>query len=180
MGRNTSGVKGIKLSAGDELVGMVVADPSATLLTVCANGYGKRTLFGPNESLELGATADEGGENEDEEDVVEEPSVAEEGSETEDAASGQRYRTQRRGGKGLRDIKTTDRNGPLIGSVAVADDDEVLVMTARGKLQRFLVKEISTIGRNTQGVRLMSLDEGDTVAAVVRVPKDENDDAEKA
>ena len=48
MGRNTSGVKGIKLRGGDSLVGMVVADPDAQLLTVCANGYGKRTPFGPN------------------------------------------------------------------------------------------------------------------------------------
>ena len=48
MGRNTSGVKGISLAAGDELVGMVVVDPAATLLTACLNGYGKRTPFGPN------------------------------------------------------------------------------------------------------------------------------------
>ena len=48
MGRNTSGVKGITLSKGDTLVGMVVADPDATLLTACQNGYGKRTPFGPN------------------------------------------------------------------------------------------------------------------------------------
>ena len=48
MGRNTCGVKGISLRKGDELVGMVVADPDATLLTVCENGYGKRTTFGPN------------------------------------------------------------------------------------------------------------------------------------
>ena len=48
MGRNSSGVKGIKLVGDDTVVGMVVADPDATLLTVCANGYGKRTPFGPN------------------------------------------------------------------------------------------------------------------------------------
>ena len=51
MGRNTSGVKGIRLGRDDALVGMVVADPEATLLTVCANGYGKRTLFGPHSPL---------------------------------------------------------------------------------------------------------------------------------
>ena len=48
MGRNTSGVKGISLRADSEVVGMVVADPEATLLTVCEKGYGKRTNFGPN------------------------------------------------------------------------------------------------------------------------------------
>lgn len=50
-GCNTSGVKGVSLKKTDELVGMVVADPDATLLTVCENGYGKRTPFGPNAEL---------------------------------------------------------------------------------------------------------------------------------
>ena len=135
----------------DSLVGMVVADPEATLLTACQNGYGKRTNFGPNSSAE--------DEEPDEEDAAR-PSA--------------RYRTQRRGGKGLLDIKTTDRNGPVIGIVRVTDDDEILMMTARGKIQRIRAGEISVIGRNTQGVRIMSLDEGDTLTAVVRVPQEEN------
>jgi DNA gyrase subunit A len=149
MGRNTSGVKGITLEEGDRLVGMVVADPQATLLTACQNGYGKRTNFGPNSDS------------------------AEEGTD-EDASSSARYRTQRRGGKGLRDIKTTTRNGPVIGICRVDDDDEILIMTARGKIQRIRAQEISVIGRNTQGVRIMSLDEDDTLTAVVRVPLEEN------
>ena len=53
MGRASSGVKGIRLSKDDQVVGMVVADPEATLLTACANGYGKRTPFGPNSTVEL-------------------------------------------------------------------------------------------------------------------------------
>jgi DNA gyrase subunit A len=173
MGRNTSGVKGINLGKGDQLVGMVVADPDATLLTVCSNGYGKRTPFGPNSPVTEAPLADgaEAGE------VVEaapEPSEPAEAEAEEEASSssGSRYRTQRRGGKGLRDIKTTERNGPVVSIVDVLDSDEVLVMTARGKLQRLRAGEISVIGRNTQGVRIMSLDEADTVAAVVRVPRD--------
>ncbi|MDP6556288.1 MAG: DNA gyrase C-terminal beta-propeller domain-containing protein, partial [Pirellulaceae bacterium] len=86
------------------------------------------------------------------------------------------YRTQRRGGKGLRDIKTTARNGKVIGITRVEDDNEVMMMTARGKIQRIAVKEIGIIGRNTQGVRIMSLDGGDKLAAVVRVPLEEGDD----
>ncbi len=73
----------------------------------------------------------------------------------------------------MRDIKTTDRNGPVIPVVGVSDDDEVLMMTARGKIQRTAAGEISVIGRNTQGVRIMSLDAGDTLAAVVRVPRED-------
>jgi len=164
MGRSTSGVKGIKLSAGDQVVGMVVADPEATLLTVCQNGYGKRTPFGPNSTDEI---ADE--DNGEEAAAAPEP-AAEEG---EEGSSSQRYRTQGRGGKGLRDIKTTTRNGPVVSVVSVNDDDEVLMISARGKLQRLAVNEISIIGRNTQGVRIMALDEEDTVAGVVRVPRDE-------
>ena len=62
--------------------------------------------------------------------------------------------------------------------VGVRDDDELLMMTARGKIQRLVAGEISVIGRNTQGVRIMSLDEGDTLAAAVGVPREEvSDDA---
>jgi DNA gyrase subunit A len=166
MGRNTSGVKGISLSADDSLVGMVVAEPDATLLTACANGYGKRTRFGPNSPLEDQAAAVD--------DDAPEPSEPESTGEDEEVSSANRYRTQRRGGKGLRDIKTTERNGPVIGVAAVRDDDEILMMTARGKLQRVVAGEISVIGRNTQGVRIMSLDEGDTLAAIVPVPREDS------
>jgi len=151
MGRNTSGVKGIGLRKGDHLVGMVVAEPEATLLTVCANGYGKRTPFGVGTS---GTDEEEGGEEE---------------------VSSQRYRLQRRGGKGVRDIKTTKRNGPVIGIVRVNDDDELLMISARGKIQRIRAIDISVIGRNTQGVRIMKLDDSDTLTAVVRVPAEETE-----
>ena len=59
----------------------------------------------------------------------------------------------------------------------VRDSDELLLMTARGKIQRIRASDISVIGRNTQGVRIMSLDEGDTVVAVVRVPPEEQADS---
>src|SRR6188474_516229 len=96
---------------------------------------------------------------------------APEEEEAEGSSSSFRYRTQGRGGKGLRDIKTTDRNGPVIGIVSVRDDDELLMMTARGKIQRMVAGEVSVIGRNTQGVKIMSLDDDDTLAGVVRVPR---------
>ena len=176
MGRNTSGVKGISLSGGDELVGMVVAEPEATLLTVCANGYGKRTTFGPNSPAAEGEEPEQAGEAADELDIAPADEAAEEPTEDEagdEGGSGRRYRTQRRGGKGLRDIKATERNGPVVSVVSVSNDDELLMITARGKIQRTAVNEISVIGRNTQGVRIMSLDEGDTLAAAVRVPREE-------
>jgi DNA gyrase subunit A len=164
---------------------MVVADPAATLLTVCERGYGKRTNFGPNTPYTGGdepPTDDESAgesvppENASGENAAGIAAVA--GAEPEeegddDGASGARYRTQRRGGLGLRDIKATARNGKVIGIIRVDDTDEVLMMTARGKIQRIAASDMSVIGRNTQGVRIMTIDDDDTLAAVVRVPKEE-------
>ena len=150
MGRNTSGVKGINLVKDDYLIGMVVVDPDATLLTATEHGYGKRTNFGKGEV-----------------------------DENDEVSSSNRYRAQKRGGKGIRDIKTTERNGSVVAILPVNDDDEILLMTARGKLQRIACDGINTIGRNTQGVRIMSLDKDDSLAAVVRVPREE-EEAEKA
>jgi len=194
MGRASSGVKGIRLSKDDQVVGLVVADPEATLLTACANGYGKRTPFGPNLPVDP-AEADlaEGPPGDDEaadqdlpeadapetdapEDGAEAQSLEAEGPEDEgegEHSTSRSYRTQRRGGKGVRDIKTTERNGPVIGVVRVGEGDELLMMTARGKIQRIPADDIHIIGRNTQGVRIMSLEEGDTLVAVKRVPREE-------
>ena len=185
MGRNTSGVKGISLKKQDEVVGMVVADPTATLLTVCQNGYGKRTSFGPGDELVIKEddpsldddAIDSGAESPEPADAEpSDPGQAESAEASGDDAandengSSPRYRTQRRGGKGIIDIKTTKRNGPVVSTVAVYDNDELIMMTSRGKIQRIAANDISVIGRNTQGVRIMSLDENDTLAAVVRVP----------
>lgn len=169
MGRNTSGVKGIKLSKGQTVVGMVVADPDATLLTACAKGYGKRTPFGPNDPL----TGTRVESDEAEETEVADVAPAEEAAGEDDESSANRYRTQRRGGKGIRDIKTTDRNGPVVNIVSVREGDELLMISTGGKIQRIASADVSVIGRNTQGVRIMSLDEGDLLAAVVRVPPEE-------
>jgi DNA gyrase subunit A len=214
MGRNTSGVKGIRLVGDDVVVGMVVADPEACLLTACANGYGKRTPFGPNAvgEVEGALPEDDGGEADEESPESQEDrdsrlsaedansdmsseggpsglssedgnSGLPAGAEGEAAEEGENhsstfgYRAQGRGGKGLRDIKTMPRNGPVIGVVRVHDNDELMMITGRGKIQRVPVSDISIIGRNTQGVRIMSLEEGDTLVAVKRVPHEEGEEA---
>ena len=133
MGRPAYGVNGIELGEGDEVIGMVVAngdDDPATLLTVCANGYGKRTALSE-------------------------------------------YRTQNRGGKGLIDIKTTDRNGPVVAIAKVVDSDEVMLTTTGGIIIRTRVADINLIGRNTQGVRLIKVDEGDSVGGLAKLPEEE-------
>ena len=162
------------------LVGMVVADPEATLLTACENGYGKRTPFGPNADAPAKADAAAEDDAETQRRSRQPPTAAEDEEAEGESSSGFRYRTQRRGGKGLRDIKTTDRNGPVIGIVPrrrrrrAADDDRPRQDPARSRSATS-----ASIGRNTQGVRIMTLDEGDTLAAVVRVPKEENGGADQ-
>jgi DNA gyrase subunit A len=169
-GRDAMGVRGIKLRADDHVVGMVVADPEASLLTVCQNGYGKRTPIGPNSSAPLLPEDEAAASSEDvSADVVEGPADEEEAGDS----TSNRYPTKGRGTMGVRDIKTSVRNGPVVGIAVVTDENEVLMMTARGKIQRIRASDISVLGRNTQGVRIMRLDEGDSLVAIVPVPKAE-------
>ncbi len=79
------------------------------------------------------------------------------------------YRRQSRGGKGIITIKTTDRNGPVCGVLAVEEGDQVILISSSGKLIRTAVAGIPTIGRNTQGVTLFDVEPGETVASVARV-----------
>ncbi len=186
MGRNTSGVKGIGLVGDDKVVGMVVAIEGSTMFTACANGYGKRTLFGPGTGVEGGAPEEEeeatpGATGGPPADAAASPSPSEpiepEEEGEEETSTSQRYRTQRRGGKGLRDIKTTERNGPVVSVVNVRNGDEVMMISSRGKIQRIAVNDVSVLGRNTQGVRIMSREEGDTLAGVVLVPREADEGA---
>ena len=187
MGRNTSGVKGINLTKGATIVGMVLADPSMSLLTVCENGYGKRTAIGTGvaegeEASIVDAPAPEGDIPDDDAaadealesgaDEADGEAAAEVESETEADVPVKGYRRQRRGGKGLKDIKATARNGQVVKVLAVTDKDDVLMVTSVGKIQRVRAGDISEIGRNTQGVRIIRLDEGDKLASMARIPND--------
>ena len=130
MGRVAAGNIGIRMEQGNEVVGMEVLKEGATILTVTANGYGKRTR-------------------------------------TEE------YRAQSRGGKGILTIKTSERNGPVVYSSQVSGQDELMIITGHGKIIRLRVADISVIGRNTQGVKLINLGEGEKVVGVARVMEDE-------
>ncbi|MEK6635154.1 MAG: DNA gyrase subunit A [Planctomycetota bacterium] len=137
MGRVTHGVKGIKLKNKDRVVGMVVVDENASMLTVCEKGYGKRTDFSE-------------------------------------------YPAHHRGGQGVINIKTTDRNGNVVAVIDARDTDELIMITAKGMIIRTPVNTIRAIGRNTQGVTLVSVDEGDKVVSVARVVPEETKDEEGA
>ena len=83
------------------------------------------------------------------------------------------YRTQSRGGKGIITIKTTDRNGSVVAALQVREADQIMIVTNGGKLIRMRAKEISIIGRNTQGMRLITIDENERVTSVTRISEDE-------
>jgi DNA gyrase subunit A len=164
MGRNSKGVKGINLVGEDELVGMVVADPEGFLLTICEKGFGKRTPFGANTV----------GESADTEETTEEPEApADENGEAPPTASSMRYRKQRRGGKGVRDIRTGERNGKVVAISSVRESDDIMIITSSGMVNRTHVTEIRTVGRNTMGVRIMNLKEEDLVSTLAKIAPEE-------
>jgi DNA gyrase subunit A len=183
MGRNTKGVKGMNLQEGDEVVNMVVADPEGFLLTVCENGYGKRTPFGANiageEPPEVEAETEEPEAEDRESEVPAEPGASAEGAEGEEPGKyrgNMRYRKQRRGGKGLRDIRTSDRNGPVVGAISVREEDDIMLITVQGMVNRTHVNEIRVVGRNTQGVRVMGLNEGDKIASIAKIAREDDEE----
>ena len=129
-GRVTTGVRGMRLTGGDHIVGMEVLTHGQTMFTVTENGYGKRTSI------------DE-------------------------------YPVQKRGGKGVIAIKTTERNGNVVGSLLVEEDDDLMLMTNIGKIIRMSIKGISVISRNTQGVKLMGMDAEEKVVGAARLAEKE-------
>ena len=132
MGRTATGVRGIKLTKGDKVVGLlVIKHPQTSVLVVTEKGYGKRSDIND-------------------------------------------YRITKRGGKGVITVKTTDKVGKMIAMMEVVDKDELVIISTQGMVIRQSVKDIRVMGRNTQGVRVIRLNEGDTIADIARViPEDE-------
>jgi DNA gyrase subunit A len=125
-GRIARGVRGLRLTKNDRIVGMEVLSHGQTLFAATENGFGKRTSI------------DE-------------------------------YPVQRRGGKGVITIKTSERNGQVVAILLVDEQDDLMLMTDSGKLIRISVGGISIISRNTQGVKLIGMALGEKVAGVARL-----------
>ncbi len=138
MGRQASGVIGIRLKKSDEVVGMEVVDENGNdLLFATENGYGKRVRV-------------------------------------------KDFRIAHRGGVGVRTIPTTKRNGPVIGLAIVGDDSEILLIDLAGKIIRLSTQEVRTMGRQAKGVRLIKLDKGQKLAAVVAFTEENGDDQQES
>jgi DNA gyrase subunit A len=86
------------------------------------------------------------------------------------------YATKHRGGKGVINIRTTDRNGEVVAIKEVHDKDDIMIITRKGVVIRCPIAQLSVIGRNTQGVRLINLDEGDVVTDVAHLAHEENNE----
>jgi DNA gyrase subunit A len=90
------------------------------------------------------------------------------------------YRFTNRGGKGVKTINITEKTGNLIAMKAVTDDDDLMIITENGIAIRLAVRGVRVMGRNTQGVRLINLRDGDQIAAATQVPSQgENEDEDK-
>ena len=172
MGRTASGVRGIRLRSGDVVVGMAIAEENAYLLSVCENGFGKRTKMGPNAAPIAEAEAADDDAEADVKEDAEPIEELDEGTEGEGGSSNVTYPTKRRGGQGVIDIKTTKRNGKVVSVVRVVDGDDVMIITANGQVKRMTIDDVRATGRNTQGVTLMKFRKGedDSIVTVKAVP----------
>jgi DNA gyrase subunit A len=86
------------------------------------------------------------------------------------------YRLQSRGGKGIITMKTTDKTGRVVGVQQVTEDDQLMLVTNGGKIIRLRIKDIRVIGRNTQGVCLIDVEEGERVVSLARLAEKEEED----
>jgi DNA gyrase subunit A len=130
MGRTATGVRGIRLGAGDIVIGFLVVRSMSALLVVTNKGYGKRSSIDD-------------------------------------------YRITRRGGKGVITVKTGEKTGTLISIMEINDNDELVIITNSGMVIKQGVKKIRVMGRATQGVKLINLKEGDSIADVAKVVREE-------
>jgi DNA gyrase subunit A len=90
------------------------------------------------------------------------------------------YRLQSRGGKGIITMKTTEKTGKVVGALTVHDQDELMLITVGGQMVRIFVKDIREAGRNTHGVKLIDLAEGDKLQAIAPVISEEKEDEASA
>jgi len=154
MGRPAYGVRGMHLEGKDYIVGMAVTDPPGAKKAEDGKEGGADSEAKPAPSLILSVTENGYGKRTDAEE----------------------YRLISRGGKGVINVKTTERNGKVVAIMQVEEDSECMLISQYGKIIRLPNDQIRETGRNAQGVRLLHLDPGDRVAAAVVIPPEEKNE----
>ena len=184
----SGGIVAINLRDGDELVGAVLCSAEEDLLLVSANGQSIRFSATDEALRPMGrATSGVQGMRFNADDQLLSLNVVREGTYLLVATAGgyakrtaiEEYTTQGRGGKGILTIQYDRRRGSLVGALVVDDDSEVFAITSGGGVIRTAARQVRKAGRQTKGVRLMNLGEGDTLLAIAR-NAEEQDSADEA
>ena len=182
-----SGIRAIGLEDGDEVIGVRLTDGLQELILSTAEGQSIRFKEEQVRSTGRG-TYGVVGMRLDEGDVVVSMEILSLGADILTVAEyglGKRtevgeYRITSRGGKGVITMRTTDKTGRVVGVQQVTEDDQLMLVTNAGKIIRMRIKDIRVIGRNTQGVRLIELEEGERVVSLARLAeKEEEEEAEE-
>ncbi|MBM4261875.1 MAG: DNA gyrase subunit A [Deltaproteobacteria bacterium] len=177
-----SGIRAIGLEEGDEVIGVGLTDGQQELILSTAEGQSirfKEEQVRPTGRGTFGVV----GMRMDEGDQVVSMEILAPGCDVLTVADGgfgkrtqmDEYRLQSRGGKGIITMKTTDKTGRVIGALQVTEEDQLMLVTNTGKIIRLRIRDIRVIGRNTQGVRLIELEEGERVVSLARVAEKEDE-----
>lgn len=176
------GIVGININPADELISVRVSTGDQDIFMTTRGG--KSIRFHENDLREMGraASGNIGMRLEGEDEVVSMEVIREGATILTVTENGfgkrtrtEEYRVQGRGGKGILTIKTSERNGPVVYSYQVTDLDQLMIITGQGKIIRFRVADITVRSRNTQGVKLIDLAEGENVVGVAKVMEDEDE-----
>jgi len=174
------GTIGVKIREGDELIGVRVSNGDQDIFLTTREG--KSIRFKESELRGMGrvATGNIGIRMAPDNAVVGMETISEGATILTVTENGYGKRTktdeyprQARGGQGVFTIKTSERNGPVVYSYQVSDQDQLMIITGHGKIIRIRAADISVIGRNTQGVKLINLGEGEKVVGVAKLMEDE-------
>jgi DNA gyrase subunit A len=164
MGRNAGGVNGMDLAKGDYLVGMEPVQPDFEIIKKETKSETQNLDEIENEAIKDSLTT-----------LM--LTVSEKGFGKRTPLA--EYRITSRGGKGVINLKSTDRNGPVVAALQVAEESDVMIITEYGKVIRVHANEIREAGRSTQGVRLLRLEEGDKIAAAASILEEQEVPEEK-
>jgi DNA gyrase subunit A len=179
-----SGIIAIDLRDGDKLVDVALTDGKRDILLGASSGKAIRFNEADVREMGRGAAGVRGIRLQPEHEVIA-LIILNEGDILTATANGygkrtraEEFSTQGRGGQGVIAIQTSERNGQMVGAIQVADDDEIMLISSSGTLVRTGVSEISTQGRNTQGVRLIRVAEGDWLVGLDRIVQMQDDEEE--